>query len=46
MSTTSPDYENLQSRAYRDGMRISSNSWGASTNALHLGRAALRRAGA
>ncbi|KFE70236.1 S8 family serine peptidase [Hyalangium minutum] len=28
---TSPDYEDLQSRAYRDGMRISSNSWGAST---------------
>ncbi|MFL5346830.1 MAG: S8 family serine peptidase [Hyalangium sp.] len=29
---TSPNYENLQSRAYRDGMRISSNSWGANTN--------------
>jgi MYXO-CTERM domain-containing protein len=29
---TSPSYENLQSRAYRDGMRISSNSWGANTN--------------
>ncbi|KFE66749.1 hypothetical protein DB31_8963 [Hyalangium minutum] len=32
-SFTSPNYENLQSRAYRDGMRISSNSWGASTPA-------------
>ncbi|KFE72161.1 S8 family serine peptidase [Hyalangium minutum] len=30
---TNPNYENLQSRAYRDGMRISSNSWGASTSA-------------
>ena len=30
---TSPDYEDLQSRAYRDGMRVSSNSWGASTSA-------------
>jgi MYXO-CTERM domain-containing protein len=30
---TSPDYEDLQSRAYRDGMRISSNSWGANTSA-------------
>jgi hypothetical protein len=26
---TDPDYEDLQSRAYRDGMRVSSNSWGA-----------------
>ncbi|MCS6883820.1 MAG: S8 family serine peptidase, partial [Blastocatellia bacterium] len=25
---TSPNYENLQARAYNDGMRISSNSWG------------------
>src|SRR5882724_8417633 len=25
---TGPDYEDLQSRAYRDGARISSNSWG------------------
>ncbi|WP_224361636.1 S8 family serine peptidase [Hyalangium versicolor] len=25
---TDPVYEDLQSRAYRDGMRISSNSWG------------------
>ncbi|WP_224247027.1 S8 family serine peptidase [Hyalangium gracile] len=25
---TTPDYEDLQSRAYRDGMRISTNSWG------------------
>ncbi|HYH99699.1 S8 family serine peptidase [Hyalangium sp.] len=30
---TSPDYEDLQSRAYRDGMRVSSNSWGANTSA-------------
>jgi uncharacterized protein (TIGR03382 family) len=29
---TSPDYSDLQSRAYRDGMRISTNSWGASSN--------------
>ncbi|QRO02839.1 S8 family serine peptidase [Archangium violaceum] len=29
---TDPDYANLQSRAYRDGMRISSNSWGADFN--------------
>ena len=26
---TSPNYANLQSRAYRDGARISANSWGA-----------------
>ncbi|WP_239014352.1 S8 family serine peptidase [Archangium violaceum] len=32
-SFTEPDYEDLQSRAYRDGMRISTNSWGASTSA-------------
>ncbi|HLL56098.1 MAG TPA: S8 family serine peptidase, partial [Myxococcaceae bacterium] len=30
---TSPNFENLQARAYRDGMRISSNSWGANSNA-------------
>ncbi|HLM44782.1 MAG TPA: S8 family serine peptidase, partial [Myxococcaceae bacterium] len=29
---TNPNYENLQSRAYRDGMRISNNSWGADFN--------------
>ncbi|AKJ02001.1 S8 family serine peptidase [Archangium gephyra] len=29
---TDPDYEDLQSRAYRDGMRISSNSWGAGSD--------------
>ncbi len=29
---TDPDYEDLQSRAYRDGMRISSNSWGAASD--------------
>jgi len=28
---TFPDYEDLQSRAYRDGARISTNSWGANT---------------
>jgi MYXO-CTERM domain-containing protein len=31
-SFTDPDYEDLQSRAYRDGMRVSSNSWGANSN--------------
>jgi len=30
---TNPNYSNLQSRAYRDGMRISSNSWGARSSA-------------
>lgn len=29
---TSPNYENLQSRAYNNGARISSNSWGSSAN--------------
>lgn len=29
---TNPDYTNLQSRAYRDGMRVSCNSWGAEDN--------------
>ncbi len=29
---TNPDYEDLQSRAYRDGMRVSSNSWGSNSN--------------
>ena len=28
---TSPDYEDLISRAYRDGARVSSDSWGADT---------------
>ena len=28
---TTPNYENLQSKAYRDGMRVSSNSWGAAS---------------
>ena len=28
---TSPNYEDLQARAYRDGMRISTNSWGAAS---------------
>ncbi|ADO74184.1 S8 family serine peptidase [Stigmatella aurantiaca] len=31
-SFTDPVYEDLQSRAYNDGMRVSSNSWGASSN--------------
>ncbi len=30
---TSPDYEDLQSRAWADGMRISTNSWGAASPA-------------
>jgi len=30
-SFTSPNYNNLQSRAYRDGARVSNNSWGANT---------------
>jgi len=30
---TDPDYEDLQARAYRDGMRISNNSWGSSSDA-------------
>jgi subtilisin-like proprotein convertase family protein len=29
---TSPPYETLESQAYRDGARISSNSWGSSDN--------------
>ncbi|WP_257455217.1 S8 family serine peptidase [Archangium lipolyticum] len=29
---TNPNYADLQARAYRDGMRISSNSWGADFN--------------
>ncbi|MFE8599426.1 S8 family serine peptidase [Archangium violaceum] len=33
---TSPDYADLQSRAYRDGMRISSNSWGSSSSAYTI----------
>ena len=28
---TDPNYANLQSRAYRDGARVSNNSWGADT---------------
>ena len=30
---TSPTYQNLESQAYRDSARISSNSWGSSSNA-------------
>jgi hypothetical protein len=33
---TTPDYEDLQSRAYRDSMRISSNSWGAASNVYNV----------
>ncbi len=41
---TSPNYANLQSRAYRDGARVSNNSWGADTaGAYDGGRANLRR---
>ncbi len=29
---TSPDYANLQSKAYQDGARISANSWGTTNN--------------
>jgi hypothetical protein len=29
---TSPNFPNLQARAYNDGSRISSNSWGSSAN--------------
>ena len=29
---TSPTYQNLESQAYRDGARISSNSWGSTSN--------------
>ena len=32
-SFTFPDFENLESKAYNDGMRISTNSWGSSSNA-------------
>jgi len=31
-SFTSPNFNNLQSKAYNDGARISSNSWGSSSN--------------
>ncbi|HYV49711.1 MAG TPA: S8 family serine peptidase, partial [Myxococcaceae bacterium] len=34
-SFTFPDYEDLQSRAYRDGMRVSSNSWGAAVGGAY-----------
>jgi hypothetical protein len=32
---TSPDYEDLQSRAYAAGMRVSTNSWGSSQPAAY-----------
>jgi len=32
---TFPNYPNLQSRAYRDGARISSNSWGSAVNGAY-----------
>lgn len=34
-SFTAPDYEDLQSRAYRDGARVSCNSWGAPVNGTY-----------
>lgn len=33
---TDPNYANLQSRAYRDGMRISTNSWGSTGTGANL----------
>lgn len=33
---TNPDYSEIESRAYNDSMRISSNSWGASSNAYSI----------
>ena len=35
-SFTSPNYTDLQSRAFRDGMRISTNSWGSSSSAYTI----------
>ncbi|MCC6130604.1 MAG: S8 family serine peptidase, partial [Acidobacteria bacterium] len=32
---TNPDYEDLQSQAYNDGMRISTNSWGAAVGGAY-----------
>ncbi|MBP7867716.1 MAG: S8 family serine peptidase, partial [Acidobacteria bacterium] len=32
---TNPDYENLQSKAYNDGVRISTNSWGAAVGGAY-----------
>ncbi|HEY8209200.1 MAG TPA: S8 family serine peptidase [Myxococcaceae bacterium] len=32
---TSPDFEDLQAMAYRDGMRVSSNSWGAAVSGAY-----------
>ncbi len=32
---TSPDYTTLQTKAYNSGARLSSNSWGGSTNGLY-----------
>ena len=32
---TYPDYQDLQSRAYRDAMRVSTNSWGANTDGAY-----------
>ena len=32
---TDPDYEDLESQAYNDGMRISSNSWGANVGGAY-----------
>ncbi|MCM3871575.1 MAG: S8 family serine peptidase, partial [Pyrinomonadaceae bacterium] len=35
-SFTFPDFENLESKAYNDGMRISTNSWGSANNAYSV----------
>jgi len=32
---TNPDFEDLESKAYNDGMRISSNSWGANSGGAY-----------
>lgn len=34
-SYTFPNFPNLQSRAYRDGARVSTNSWGSAVNGLY-----------
>ena len=33
---TNPNFRNLESKAYNDGMRISSNSWGSNSNAYSI----------
>ncbi len=34
-SFTNPDFEDLESKAYNDGARLSSNSWGASVGGAY-----------